>query len=87
MIITRREYKKYPETYWVGKKVRVISSVESGGGLIFDVGAILKITRKYGGFEVERVDICEHCHVGRRASIGRCNPNHFELIDEVPDDV
>lgn len=78
-MITQREYKKYPETHWKGLKVRTLSKMQNGSYVI-PAGTILVIKRKYKGFSLEGLEVCEHCKIGMRIFIGRVEPYELELI-------
>jgi len=78
-MISEKEYKKYPESHWVGKAVRLLQKTQNGYW-IFPQGYVMKITRKYMGFDLESADICPTCGVGHRQTISRIPPNKIELI-------
>ena len=69
-MITQEEYKKYPETYWKGITVITLREIKNGW---YDIppGTKLKITRKYKGFSLDGLEVCEHCKIGRVISISR----------------
>lgn len=80
-MITQKEYKKYPEEYWIGKKVRTLLDIENGY-ITIPKGFILRIDRKYQGFSLSAIDVCPHCGIGRKISISRVKPYHLELIED-----
>lgn len=77
--ITQAEYKKNPERFWKGRKVKTLQELSSGYWGIPE-GFVLTITRKYCGFDLEATDECPHCRVGKKLSISRVNPSALELL-------
>lgn len=80
-MLTQKEYKKYPESYWKGKKVRILSEMQTNGGKIFPIGTLMKIVRKYKGFELKIIEICPHCKRGDNWRISRVQPYSLSLVD------
>lgn len=77
--ITQTEYKKNPERFWKGKKVKTLRSLSSGYWGIPE-GFVLVITRKYCGFDLEAENVCPYCRVGKKLSISRVNAGALELL-------
>lgn len=79
--ITWTEYKKRTEIYWKGKFVKTLFKMGNGYWAIPE-GTILRITRKYQGFDLKAVQECTHCGIGKRLSISRVAPTKVELCEE-----
>ncbi len=79
--MNQREYKSKPESYWVGKKVRLLRPIQNGGH-VFPEGYVMKIERKHGGFKLRSVDICKECGVGVRWVITKVPACYLELLKE-----
>lgn len=60
-MITRKEYNRIPDRDWRGVKVRTTRDLRNGNVRVRR-GAIVTITRKFSGFEIER-DACRRCGV------------------------
>lgn len=67
------------EAELVGRFVALTADVQTGGQTIAK-GTILKITRKFGGFDAN-TEPCQHCGVGARIKRLR-----FEEVDLMPKD-
>jgi len=78
-MITWKEYYKKTQWEWMGKKVRTLKEI-SNHWFVIPKGHILKIVRKYKGFELEGIDICKHCNIGKRISIEGVDPTNLELV-------
>ena len=77
-MITWKDYRKHNEDYWKGKKVITLREMKNGW-FVIPMGTILKIDRKYCGFSLEGLEVCKHCKIGRRISIGRVEPTALRL--------
>lgn len=78
-MVTEKEYKKNPESYWRGKKVKTLCKLNNG---YYEIpkGTILEIERKYQGFSLRGIEVCSHCEIGRKVHISRVN--YFDVILE-----
>lgn len=79
--ITWTEYKKKPERFWKGRKVKTLRELSNGYWSIPE-GFILTITHKYCGFDLKATDTCPHCGVGKKLTISRVNPTAVELCED-----
>ena len=70
------EYEKHTESFFMGKKVRTLSEIQNGY-VVIPKGAICKITRKFGGFDLTN-EPCGAC--GMRARISRVSYRDVELV-------
>lgn len=84
-MITNKEYKQHPESYWKDKEVVTLNDIQNGWYLI-PKGTKLRIHRKYQGFSLEGLDVCPHCKIGIKISISRVNPNGLTLLSIPPTD-
>jgi hypothetical protein len=66
----------------VGRHVRLRRRMETQGGLMFEEGEVLLITRLFGGLHLQTVKHCMACSRGRRLSITRVSPRSVELLPE-----
>jgi hypothetical protein len=66
----------------VGRYVRLRRKTETQGGLMFEEGEVLRITRLFGGLHLETVKHCMACSRGRRLTITRVSPLSVELLPE-----
>lgn len=80
-MITKKQYESYPETFWIGKKVKTLKKLQNGWFEI-PVGTILVINRKYKGFDLQGLEICPHCNIGKKISISRVQVNDVQLLGE-----
>jgi len=78
-MITWKEYKRKPERFWKGRKVRTLLDI-SNHWFVIPKGYVLKITRKYQGFDLEGIETCPHCNIGKRIDISRVPPTELELV-------
>ena len=79
-MITQKEYKKYPFNWWLGRKVITLRELQSRG-IVIPEGTVMKITGKYQGFDLEGLEVCEHCKIGRKIYIKRVPPSDLRLLD------
>jgi hypothetical protein len=77
-LITEKDYKKHPLSYWKGRKVKVMDPLENGI-ITIPVGTILEIVDKFDGFELRGLEVCPHCKIGRKLSISRVRPRNCKL--------
>ena len=82
-MITQKDYKKYTEKYWIGKKVRTLIDIENGSVTI-PKGFILMISDKNKGFSLTAIEVCPHCKIGRKLNITRVDPSELELVEDKP---
>ena len=80
-MITYKEYKQKPLSYWKGKKVETLGTMQNGRYVI-PKGTILIIVDKYAGFGLRGVDVCPHCKIGVRIYINRVEPTAIKLYNE-----
>lgn len=66
-----------------GRKVRLLSDMETRGGTIFQAGAVLEVYHKHGGLSLQVPEVCPHCKCGIRHQIAKVSPFDVELINEV----
>jgi len=81
-MITQKEWKKKPLSYWKGKKVRTLREMENGNFKI-PIGTILEIKDKYCGVELKGLEVCSHCEIGRKISISKVEPTALMLWNGV----
>lgn len=65
---------------WVGRRVRLLRQVVTKGGVIFEAGEVMVVTRSFGGLHLEAVALCRHCGRGRRESVKGIHENAVELL-------
>jgi hypothetical protein len=80
-VITQREYDTLPEKHWIGKKVRTLRTMQSRE-IVIPAGTVMVIQGKFAGFELEGLETCPHCKIGRRIYMTRVSPEGLELIEE-----
>lgn len=76
-MISRKEYLKYPEIYWKGRRVRALYNLTSGSQSV-QKGTILTIKAKASGFTLE-TPRCPHCGVA--VFIRKVESTAVELVD------
>lgn len=74
--MTRKEYNAMSEAALLGRFVRLERDVQTGGQTA-KAGTLMKITRKFGGFDANSSP-CKHCGVGFR--IKRLQPEDVRLL-------
>lgn len=74
--MTRQDYEKMTEAELVGRFVATTVDMQNGRNTIAK-GTIAKITRKFGGLDLN-VAPCTHCGVGVR--ISRVKPADVDLL-------
>lgn len=80
-MISDKEYKAHKEDYWLGKHVVLLRKMTTKGGVIFPKGMIMKIDRKYSGFNLITITRCPLCEINIRHSIWRVSGWDLELYD------
>lgn len=65
---------------WKGRKVRLLRKVETRGGDIFPVGAVMTVYRNHGGLTLDYVSTCERCGLGKRFTIKGISESAVELL-------
>jgi len=80
--MTDKEYKNTKEVDLVGREVKLLRQIITGGGYIFGVGTTMKIKRKFGGFELVQISICKTCGCGDKRSIHHVQPEDVELLPQ-----
>ena len=81
-MVTWKEYKQKPESYWKGKKIRTLIKMENGN-IVIPQGTILIIDRKYKGFTLTGIKDCPHCGIGRKLYISRVTPIEVEMVTQI----
>lgn len=77
-MITRSEYRKYAESWWLGTQLRTNREIKTRGGDTLRAGRLVTVTRKYGGFSVQAVR-CDR-KTGFRFSAKRVPASAFTLV-------
>lgn len=80
-MITWKEWRRKTEKYWKGKKVRTLRDIQNKA-ITIPAGTILEITGKYNGADLEGLEVCPHCNIGRKIYITRVEPTSLELIND-----
>ncbi len=80
-MITEKQYKQKPLTFWNSKKVETLVNIGNGYYAI-PAGTVLEITNKYQGFTLRGLDVCPHCKIGRKIDISRVEPTALRLLPE-----
>lgn len=75
-MITQTQYKKV-ESFWLGKRVRLLAPIETNGGTRYPAGTLATIVRKFQGFELQG-EPCKCCGVSLRMK--KVIPMLLELI-------
>lgn len=78
-MISRAAYKKGPEVYWIGKRVRARHDLRNNW-FVAPAGTEFVIVGKYKGFSLIKADPCTCC--GLRGKISEVAPELLDLIDE-----
>ena len=78
-MISQSAYKKGPEVYWIGKRVRARHDLHNEH-FIAPAGTEFVIVRKYKGFRLIKADPCTCC--GLRGAISEVRPELLDLIDD-----
>lgn len=67
---------------WVGRYVRLRYDKETNGGKTFEAGSIMRVTRNFGGLNLEAPETCPSCGLGDRHYIIGVSEHHVELLPE-----
>lgn len=78
--ITEKLYRKHPETWWIGQRVRLLRDVTKGSGEILPAGMEMTVRTKFSGLGVQG-DACKCCGVTPRCH--KLDIGALELIEEV----
>ena len=78
-MISSALYRKHPESWWLGKKVRTRHDIHTSQ-LVAPAGTIFGIIRKHKGFGIIKAEPCACC--GLRGKIVEVRPELLELITE-----
>ena len=70
-------YEKHNEAFFLNRKVRTLKEMQNGYAVIAK-GTICKITRKYGGFDLN-TEPCDAC--GVKVRISRVGFRDVELVE------
>lgn len=47
------DHKRKPGIWWEGRRVRLVRTVRTRGGIVYNKGRVAKVTRKFGGLCLE----------------------------------
>ena len=76
------KHRRKTSKWWEGRKLRVLHTIATNGGLVIPAGMIVTARRKWKGLEVEG-SVCPHCGIKVRAK--KCYFWSFKFIDIPPD--
>lgn len=78
-MITDKNYKEHKAEFWEGRKVETRVDIENGH-ITIPSGTILEITRKFSGFDLEGLEVCQHCKIGVKIFIRQVTPSKLRLL-------
>lgn len=67
---------------WIGRHVRLTRQIETRGGIIFDVGEVLRVEGYYRGLSLEAIHTCSHCTRRSRQTISRVPLHDVDLLPD-----
>lgn len=66
---------------WVGRYVRLKEEIQTNGGVIFAVGEVMRVTRNFGGLQLETVGFkCKKCERGFRHRVTKVHEYSVSLL-------
>lgn len=54
---------------WEGRYVNLNREIMTRGGIIFEKGEVMKVTRNYRGLHLEAIKTCKHCSRRRKETV------------------
>lgn len=80
-MVTEKEYKNFPISHWIGKKVVTLCELNNGHRKIPKY-TVMKIKLKNRGFRLFSAIQCKHCGVTKKLFISNVKPCNLHLLGD-----